>query len=76
MPASGPLTQATGPPRLGAGLGVGMLRGAGDSLMYLKIQKLPNSHFKFLIDMKFISKLLEMFFYGQILLSDPHLRKI
>ena len=28
----GPLTQATGPPRSGAGVGVGMLRGAGDPL--------------------------------------------
>ena len=30
--ATGPPTQATGPPRSGAGVGVGMLRGAGDSL--------------------------------------------
>ena len=28
---TGPLTQATGPPRSGAGVAVGMLRGAGDS---------------------------------------------
>ena len=30
--AAGPLRQATGPPRSGAGMGVGMLRDAGDSL--------------------------------------------
>ena len=30
--ATGPPRQATGPPWSGAGLGVGMLRGAGDSL--------------------------------------------
>ena len=30
--ATGPPTQATGPPRSGAGVGVGMLRGSGDSL--------------------------------------------
>ena len=29
--ATGPATQATGPPRSGEGVGVGMLRGAGDS---------------------------------------------
>ena len=29
---TGPLRQATGPLRSGAGVGVGMLRGAGDSL--------------------------------------------
>ena len=28
----GPTRQATGPPRSGAGVGLGMLRGAGDSL--------------------------------------------
>ena len=28
--ATGPPTQATGPPRSGAGVGVGMLRGTGD----------------------------------------------
>ena len=32
MPATGPPRQATGPPRSGARVGVGMLRGAGDSL--------------------------------------------
>ena len=31
MMATGPLRQATGPPRSGAGVGVGVLRGAGDS---------------------------------------------
>ena len=31
--ATGPLTQATGPPRSGAGVGVGMLRGAGDPFL-------------------------------------------
>ena len=30
--STGPPTQATGPPRSGAGVGIGMLRGAGDSL--------------------------------------------
>ena len=30
--ATGPLTQAMGPPRSGAGVGVGVLRGAGGSL--------------------------------------------
>ena len=30
--ASGPLRQATGPPWSDAGVGIGMLRGAGDSL--------------------------------------------
>ena len=30
--ATGPTRQATGPPRSGAGVGVGMLRGAGDPL--------------------------------------------
>ena len=30
--ATGPLTQATGPLRSGAGVGIGMLRSAGDSL--------------------------------------------
>ena len=30
--ATGPLTQATGPLQSGAGVGVGMLRDAGDSL--------------------------------------------
>ena len=34
----GPLNQATGPPRSGAGVGIGLLRGAGDSL--LGIEKL------------------------------------
>ena len=32
LQATGPLRQAMGPPWSGAGVGVGMLRGAGDSL--------------------------------------------
>ena len=32
--ATGPLTQATGPPQADAGVGIGMLRGARDSLTW------------------------------------------
>ena len=39
-------------------MGVGMLRGGGDSLQYLKIEKLPNAISWFLIDMKLTSEFL------------------
>ena len=38
-----------------------MLRGRW-GFSYLKIEKLPNGHFMFLIDMKFISKMFEILF--------------
>ena len=45
--ATGPPGQATGPPRSGAGVGIGMLRGAGDSLTWKQksLWDLPNFHF-------------------------------
>ena len=54
--ATGPLRQAMGPPRSGAGVGVGMLRGAGDSLTwkywflgfwFIGFKDLPNFHSMF-----------------------------
>ena len=35
--ATGPLRQATGPPWSGAGVGVGILRGVGDSKKFFKL---------------------------------------
>ena len=58
-----------------AGEGVGMLRG----IPYLKIEKFvgfTKSPFHFLIDMKFISKILEILFMQFVSSPDPDLRKL
>ena len=47
----------------------------GDSLMYLKIEKLADSHFMFLIDVKSTSKILEISFMHVLAFSDPPLHK-
>ena len=44
-------------------------------LPYLKIENLQEIHFMFLIDMKFISKLLEMLFMDNLSFPDPHLHQ-
>ena len=59
----GPLRQATGPPRAGAGVGVGMLRGAGDS-PHLKIETFKVSWFLgFLVSWFFVSGFLDSKIY-------------
>ena len=44
--ATGPLNQATGPPQSDAGVGIGMLRGAGDSLTWKKKSWFDLPHFR------------------------------
>ena len=61
--------------RSDAGVGIGMLRGAADSLMYLKIEKVGKPRFIFLYDMKFICKLLEIFVLGHSSFSGSRLLK-
>ena len=66
---------ATGPPRCGAGVGVGMLRGAEVPLLEnTKITKFP--FHVFLIDMKFISKILKNISRGSSSFSGARLRTI
>ena len=54
--ATGPLNQATGPPRSNAGVGIGMLIGDRDYLAR-KQRNWQNFVSCFLIEMKFMSKL-------------------
>ena len=66
--ATGPPRQTTGPPRSGAGVGVGMFRGAGDSLSW-KYRSYQISISCFVIDMKFISEILKILFTGIFIIS-------